>query len=251
MTNHYQTLGVERTASAEDIKRAYRKLAGQHHPDRGGDTAKFQTIQAAYDVLGDPGKRQQYDNPAPQFSGGAPFDFDNIFNMFGARFQQPGQPQQQVRMSLWITLADVAQGGRRTVSLGNMTVEIEIPLGINDGDNVQYANLGPGGTNLIVNYRIHPHPRWQRQALNLTQDETVLIWDLILGGELPVRDIQGNTLNMMVPAGTQPGTMLRLKGRGLRNRQGDVGDLFVRIQARLPDHIPQELRDQIAQTHGR
>ena len=251
MTNHYQTLGVERTASAEDIKRAYRKLAGQHHPDRGGDTAKFQTIQAAYDVLGDPGKRQQYDNPAPQFSGGAPFDFDNIFNMFGARFQQPGQPQQQVRMSLWITLADVAQGGRRTVSLGNMTVEIEIPLGINDGDNVQYANLGPGGTNLIVNYRIHPHPRWQRQALNLTQDETVVIWDLILGGELPVRDIQGNTLNMMVPAGTQPGTMLRLKGRGLRDRSGKTGDLFVRIQARLPDHIPQELRDQIAQTHGR
>ena len=251
MTNHYQTLGVERTASAEDIKRAYRKLAGQHHPDRGGDTAKFQTIQAAYDVLGDPGKRQQYDNPAPQFSGGAPFDFDNIFNMFGARFQQPGQPQQQVRMSLWITLADVARGGRRTVSLGNMTVEIEIPLGINDGDNVQYANLGPGGTNLIVNYRIHPHPRWQRQALNLTQDETVLVWDLILGGELPVRDIQGNTLNMMVPAGTQPGTMLRLKGRGLRDRSGKTGDLFVRIQARLPDNIPQELLDQIAQTHGR
>jgi DnaJ-class molecular chaperone len=202
-------------------------------------------------VLGDPGKRQQYDNPAPQFSGGAPFDFDNIFNMFGARFQQPGQPQQQVRMSLWITLADVAQGGRRTVSLGNMTVEIEIPLGINDGDNVQYANLGPGGTNLIVNYRIHPHPRWQRQALNLTQDETVLVWDLILGGELPVRDIQGNTLNMMVPAGTQPGTMLRLKGRGLRDRSGKTGDLFVRIQARLPDNIPQELLDQIAQTHGR
>jgi DnaJ-class molecular chaperone len=154
-------------------------------------------------------------------------------------------------MSLWITLADVAQGGRRTVSLGNMTVEIEIPLGINDGDNVQYANLGPGGTNLIVNYRIHPHPRWQRQALNLTQDETVLVWDLILGGELPVRDIQGNTLNMMVPAGTQPGTMLRLKGRGLRDRSGKTGDLFVRIQARLPDNIPQELLDQIAQTHGR
>jgi len=251
MTNHYQILGVERTASAEDIKRAYRKLAGQHHPDRGGDTAKFQTIQAAYDVLGDPGKRQQYDNPAPQFSGGAPFDFDNIFNMFGARFQQPGQSQQQVRMSLWITLADVAQGGRRTVSLGNMTVEIEIPLGINDGDNVQYANLGPGGTNLVVNFRIHPHPRWQRQALNLTQDETVVIWDLILGGELPIRDIQGNTLNMTMPANTQPGTMLRLKGRGLRDRSGSVGDLFVRIQARLPDTIPQELLAQITQTHGR
>jgi DnaJ-class molecular chaperone len=251
MTTHYQTLGVERTASAEDIKRAYRKLASQHHPDRGGDTAKFQSVQAAYDVLSDPGKRQQYDSPAPQFHGGAPFDFDNIFNMFGARFQHPGQAQQQVRMSLWIALADVAQGGRRTVSLGNMTVEIEIPLGINDGDNVQYANLGPGGTNLVVNFRIHPHPRWERQGLNLTQNETVLVWDLILGGELPVRDIQGTTLNMTIPTGTQPGTMLRLKGRGLRNRQGETGDLFVRLQARLPDTIPPELLSQIAQSHGR
>jgi DnaJ-class molecular chaperone len=252
MTTHYQTLGVDRTASAEEIKLAYRKLASQHHPDRGGDTATFQTIQAAYDVLGDAGKRQQYDNPAPQFAGGAPFDFDNIFNMFGARFQHPGQAQQQqVRMSLWISLADVAQGGRRAVSLGNKTVEIEIPLGINDGDNVQYANLGPGGTNLVVNFRIHPHPRWQRQGLNLTQDETVLVWDLILGGELPVRDIQGTTLNMTIPAGTQPGTQLRLRGRGLRNRQGETGDLFVRLQARLPDTIPPELLAQIAQTHGR
>jgi len=252
MNTHYQTLGVERTASAEDIKRAYRKLASQHHPDRGGDTARFQEIQAAYDVIGDEAKRQQYDNPAPQFSGGAPFDFNNIFNMFGTRFQHPGQAQQQqVRMSLWISLADVAQGGRRTVSLGNMTVEIEIPLGINDGDNVQYANLGPGGTNLVVNFRIHPHPRWERQGLNLTQNETVLVWDLILGGELPVRDIQGATLNMTIPAGTQPGTQLRLKGRGLRNRQGEAGDLFVRLQARLPDTIPQELLAQIAQTHGR
>jgi DnaJ-class molecular chaperone len=252
MTNHYQTLGVDRNASAEDIKRAYRKLASQHHPDRGGDTAKFQSVQAAYDVLSDPGKRQQYDSPAPQFAGGAPFDFDNIFNMFGARFQHPGQaPQQQIRMSLWITLADVAQGGRRTVSLGNMTVEIEIPLGTNDGDNVQYANLGPGGTNLVVNFRIHPHPRWQRQGLNLTQDETVIVWDLILGGEIPVRDIQGTTLNMTIPAGTQPGTQLRLRGRGLRNRQGETGDLFVRVQARLPDTIPQELLSQIAQSHGR
>jgi molecular chaperone DnaJ len=154
-------------------------------------------------------------------------------------------------MSLWITLADVAQGGRRTVSLGNTTVEIEIPFGINDGDNVQYANIGPGGTNLIVNYRIHPHPRWQRQGLNLTQDETVTVWDLILGGETAIRDILGNTLSMTIPPHTQPGTQLRLKGRGLRDRQGGIGDLFVRIQARLPDSIAPELLAQIAQTRGR
>jgi molecular chaperone DnaJ len=171
--------------------------------------------------------------------------------MFGTKFQHPGQPQQNlVRMSLWITLADVAQGGRRTVSLGQIAVEIEIPFGINDGDNVQYANIGPGGANLVVNYRIHPHPKWQRQGLNLTQYETVSVWDLILGGETAVRDILGNTLSMTIPPHTQPGTQLRLKGRGLRDRQGAVGDLLVRIEARLPDLIPPELLAQIAQTRG-
>lgn len=250
--DHYRTLGVEKTATPEEIKRAYRKLASQHHPDRGGDTAKFQQIQSAYDVLSDPQKRQAYDNPASPFGDlSGNFDFNNIFNMFGARFQQTGQHQpQQTRMSLWITLADVAQGGRRTVSLGHATAEIEIPLGINDGDNVQYGNIGPGGSLLIVNYRIHPHPRWQRQGLNLTQDESVVVWDLILGGETVIKDILGHSLKMTIPPGTQPGTMLRLKGRGLRDRNGAVGDLFVRIQARLPDSIPPELLSCIAQTRG-
>lgn len=246
MTNHYQTLGVDPTASADQIKQAYRRLASQHHPDRGGDTAKFQSIQAAYDVVGDLHLRQQYDNPVPQFNGTGAFDFDHIFNMFGARFQQnPQASAQNMRMSLWITLADVAQGGTRTVSLGATTLEIAIPLGINDGDNVQYAGIVPGGASLIVNFRIHAHPAWQRQGLNLTHDQTVLVWDLILGGQLTVRDLAGNTLNLTVPAGTQPGTMLRLKGRGLHDAQGRAGDLFVKIQACLPDVVSDQLREQI------
>jgi curved DNA-binding protein len=251
MTDHYQTLGVEHTASAEDIKRAYRRLASQHHPDRGGDTARFQEIQAAYDVLGDQDKRQQYDNPALQFNNAA-FDFNNIFNMFGAKFQNPGfQQPAQTRMSLWITLADVAQGGTRTVSLGHTTIEIEIPLGINDGDNVQYANIGPGGSSLIVSFRIHPHPRWLRQGLDLVQEESISIWDLILGCHIQIRDVQNHTLSLAVPPHTQPGTQLRLRGRGLRDRNGRVGDLFVKVQASIPDTIPEELLAQIAQTRGR
>jgi len=69
MTDHYAALGVPKTASADEIKRAFRKLASQHHPDKGGDTAKFQAIQAAYAVLGDEQKRAEYNNPQPQFSG--------------------------------------------------------------------------------------------------------------------------------------------------------------------------------------
>ena len=69
MPDHYAALGVARTATADEIKRAFRRLASQHHPDKGGDTQKFQTIQAAYDTLGDVAKRSQYDNPQPQFGG--------------------------------------------------------------------------------------------------------------------------------------------------------------------------------------
>jgi len=132
-----------------------------------------------------------------------------------------------------------------------MTVELEIPLGINDGDNVQYNNLGYEGLNLVVNYRIHPHPRWQRQGLNLSQEETVSIWDLILGGEIIVRDILGNDLSLTVPPRTQPGTQLRLRNRGLRDRSGAQGDLIVRIQAQVPTDISPELLAQIAQTRAR
>ena len=70
MTNHYNTLGVDRNSSPDEIKKAYRKLASQHHPDKGGDTATFQNIQTAYDILSDPQKRQHYDNPQPQGFGG-------------------------------------------------------------------------------------------------------------------------------------------------------------------------------------
>ena len=146
MTDHYQTLGVQKTATADEIKRAFRKLASQHHPDKGGDTAKFQEIQAAYEVLGESAKRAAYDNPrGPEFGGSQAnnaFDFGEIFNMFGARFQQT-QQRSHARMTLWIGLLDVATPGPRTVSIGTQTgshaVEINIPNGIEDGDSVQYA----------------------------------------------------------------------------------------------------------------
>lgn len=259
MTDHYATLGVARTASQDEIKRAFRKLASQHHPDKGGDTAKFQQIQAAYDVLGDEAKRQAYDRPQPQFGnfgGGANFNFQDIFGqMFGQQnpFAQQHARRGHVRMSLWISLLDVATGGTRTVSIGTQTgaqtVEINIPVGINDGDNVQYEGLGPGGSDLVVQFRIQTDPNWERQGLNLITNRRISVFDLILGCDTVIRDITGAELSLTVPSGTQPGTLLRLKGRGLPDRRGAQGDAFVRISTELPVNIAPEIREAIQKYH--
>jgi len=259
MPDHYATLGVARTATPDEIKRAFRKLASKNHPDKGGDTKKFQEIQAAYDVLGDATKRQQYDNPQPQFSGfpggGANFDFNTIFDMFGARFQQP-QPQRphHSRMTLWITLQDVATPGARTVSMGTHTgshnVQVNIPDGIEDGDHVKYDNIAPGGQDLVITYRIHPNPRWQRNGATLITEAAASFWCLVAGGDITVSDIRGNQLALTVPPNTAPGTLLRARGRGLPDRSGVRGDMLVRLQAVLPASVSPELMAAITQEIG-
>ena len=249
MTEYYSTLGVAITASADEIKKAYRKLASQHHPDRGGDTKKFQAIQAAYDTLGDEQKRAAYNNPRPQMSSGPGgfhqnFDFNEIFNMFGAQFHQP-QQRGHARMTLWITVQDVAAPGPRVVAMGTNTgthnIEITIPNGIEDGDNVQFSGLGPGGQDLVITFRIHPDRSWQRTGQNVTTEHTVSIWQLIAGGTLTMADIRGNRIEISIPPRTQPGSLLRARGRGLPDRSGNIGDMLVRVQAQIPAKIPEEL----------
>jgi molecular chaperone DnaJ len=255
MTDHYATLGVARNASADEIKRAFRKLASQHHPDKGGDTKKFQEIQAAYETLGDEQKRAAYNNPQPQhpFGGGGfhqNFDFNEIFNMFGTKFQQP-QQRSHARMTLWITIQDVAAPGSRVVAMGTPTgthnIEINIPNGINDGDNVQYPSLGPGGQDLVITFRVHPDKTWQRVNNNVHIETTVSMWKFIAGGDVPMLDIRGNRIEISIPANTQPGSMLRARGRGLPDRNGQLGDMLVRVQARLPSRISPELMAAIQQ----
>lgn len=260
MKDYYKTLGVDKSATADQIKTAYRKLAMKHHPDRGGDQNQFQEIQEAYAVLSDEQKRRNYDNPQPDFGqfgfgshpGSQGFNFDTIFDIFGARFgQQHQQRQHNMRMSLWVQLTDVAQGGKRTVSLGTQhgvhAVEIDIPVGIEDGTSVQYGNIAPGGGDLIIQFRIHPHPEFHRNGQDLICEKTVSIWDLIVGGEVRVRDIHNNWFNLNIPERTQPGTILRMRGKGLPTRGGSPGDLLVRVQARIPDDISPDLIEQIRQ----
>lgn len=257
MSDYYSTLGVERGASAEDIKRAYRKMASQHHPDKGGDKNKFQQIEEAYRTLSDDQKRAAYDNPNPfhgqqngmpggfhfNFGGHAGgFPFGDIFGMFNQHAQNQ---RQMTRMSLWVTLRDVATGGRRPVSIatprGQGVVEIEIPLGINDGDTIRYAGIAPGGGDLAVQFRIHPDSTWNRNGLDLIIEQDISIWDLILGADLPIQNITGQPLTLVVPPRTQPRTMLRLRGHGLRTAQGQTGDMLVRVTTHIPEPIHPEI----------
>lgn len=257
MTDHYQTLGVSKTATQDEIKRAFRKLASQHHPDKGGDTAKFQEIQAAYDTLGNAQKRADYDNPRPQFGGfhGGPgsanFNMNDIFSqMFGAGmgggpFGQHRPQRNHVRMMLVISLVDAARGGTKTISVsssvGTNTLDIEIPQGIDDGDNVQYGGVAPGNMDLVIQFRVQPDSRWRRDGLTLYTDQKVSVWDLILGAEIEIQNIFGDSLAMRIPAGTQPGTTMRVRSQGMRTKNGQTGDMMVRLQGEIPKTISPEL----------
>jgi curved DNA-binding protein len=260
--DYYQTLSVPKTATADEIKRAYRKLASQHHPDKGGDKARFQEIQEAYNTLSDPEQRQQYDNPAPSgvhvnFGPGG-FDFDQIFNMFGTNLR--GHNTRVPRMTLWVTLKDVIEGGPRTVAiqLGDQVshIQIDIPQGIADNDTIRYPGLAPGGVDLIINYRIRPEPGWQREGQDLITDISVPLYDLILGGQITVRDVRGRDLLLMVPAGTQPGTSLRMRGQGLPpstipgRSTNRVGDIMIRISVRLPNRFSDDFLDAVRREQG-
>ena len=260
MKDFYQVLGVERTATADEIKRAYRRLASQHHPDKGGDTAQFQQIEEAYRTLGSADARAAYDRPTPQFQSSGPggfhfnfggTDLHDIFQQFSGASPFGNRRPPHVRVTVWVELRDVLQGGSRTLNVsahgGTTTVNVSIPQGIEDGDNVQYSGVAPNGMDLVVQYRIHPDPRWQRQGANLVSDHSVSIWHLIQGGPLKLTDALGAELEIAIPPKTNPGTMMRLRGRGVPNRSGGAGDALLRLQARMPDTIPQAVLDAIRQ----
>lgn len=260
MKDYYQILGVAKTATDDEIKKAYRKLASKHHPDKGGDNAMFQEIQVAYATLSDAQKRAAYDNPGSHIrfnfnNGGAHFNFNDIFDMFGVRPNQTHRPATAAKLSLWVTLRDLISGGKRVISVGSphgtSNLEIDMPIGLEDGDAVRYPGLAPGGVDLIISYRIKPDPFWQRQGQTLLTDVEVCMWDLIIGGEVTIKTLTDTELALKVPENTAPGTMLRVPGHGMPPKNGGPrGDLLVRLQAKLPRIVSPELKEHIRNERG-
>jgi len=263
--DHYSTLGVPRNASQEEIKKAYRKLAMTHHPDKGGNPTEFQKLNDAYEVLSNADKRVQYDNPSARmnnpFGGGQQFDQNNfdlsdIFNQIfgGGRGTQAGFKQQQVfRTQVAITLVDAYNGREHTLQLstpqGVKVINVKIPAGINHGEQVRYENVLDSGT-LIIGFHVLPDLRFDRNGDDLYCNLPISVLDLIIGTKVKFNTISGKTIEVTIPPNTQPSQHIRLPGMGmpLKNTSTVYGDQILLLKPFLPDNIHIDVIESIQRT---
>lgn len=288
MENHYQTLGVNENANTDEIKRAYRKLAAQHHPDKGGDTAKFQQVQKAYETLSDQNLRAQYDaerrggggfrfNINGQEFAGAPPGMDDIFRnfgfSFGPGFGPGGDPfgqfrqarrNKDIRVELHIDLEDTLQGRTQTVEIQTaqgkiQTVEVNIPRGIHHGSSIKYPGLGdnffdsmPRG-DLYVTFVFKPHARFEvHNHIDLAMRLDINALDAIIGCEQEYTTLDGKRYNITIPPGTQHDTQFRVPGQGLYiPNQNNRGTLFIVAKVVVPTHLDSKQVESIRQILGR
>jgi len=272
MDDHYRTLGVSKNATPDDIKKAYRKLASQHHPDKGGDTATFQKIQGAYETLSDPAKRSEYDNPQPQFNGmnfggGVPPGMEDIFaQMFGGgnpffghgfRPQQPRNSNVQLQMN--ITLEESYHGKEIITDIqmpsGIKTVEIKIPAGIATGQTLRVSGAGesvhrgmPPG-DLLIQINVLQHHRFTRQGDDLHSDIRLSVWEAMVGTERDFVCIDGTQLKVAIPAAIQFGQAIRLVGRGMPmlNQNHFKGNQFLNVHIEIPRTLTDQQKDLVRQ----
>lgn len=268
--SYYSTLGVDKNASQDDIKKAYRRLSMKHHPDRGGNDEKFKEICQAYETLSDPKKKEMYDlgvDPNRQNFGGGfnrgPFEFrfgddpNDIFGGFG--FGRRMARNKTVNIVVTVDLEDVLYGKTIHAEVempGNKRkmVTIDIPKGIESGQHIRYQGLGddsiqgvPPG-DLIVNIRVAPHPTLIRQGDNLYLENHISVWDCMLGTKLNIKTIDKRILTINIPEGTQPETVLSCKGEGLPNVHNHRrGNLLVKIKTNIPKNLTLEEKEKIAE----
>lgn len=254
--DYYHTLGITKNATPDEIKKAYRKLASQHHPDKGGDTVRFQEIQTAYDTLSDPNKRQQYDNPMPQGMPGGfhfntnVFDLNDIFaHVFNQQRQQSHFNKQTFRTRVNISLKDAFTGTKSTLKLQGLSnakvCTIDVPKGITDGSQIKYDNIIDNGI-LIVEFGILPDLKFDRKGNDLYCNVPISVLDLVVGTDIEFTTLSGKTLLVKINPKTQPYMQLKIPGEGMPIYGTNThGDQIILIKPYVPDTIDQSITDSI------
>lgn len=252
MKDYYTILGVEKSASDAEIKKAFRKLAMNHHPDRGGDDAKFKEIQEAYAILSDEQKKKEYDfshNPNNSFNNNSSFFNFNFHggDPFNGFYQHRMRPKNHdTTIHIRISLRESLFGKQLNAEIGlpsgiSKMVSIDIPAGIENGQQIKYPQMGdssmphlPPG-DLIVVIFVTPDPMFARVHNNVVCEKAITAWEAILGTTLEFTSLSGNQLKIIVPPGTQPDTKLRCKGEGFPDVHTKIkGDLHVNVKVTIP-----------------
>ncbi|MDO8565238.1 MAG: DnaJ C-terminal domain-containing protein [bacterium] len=275
MKDYYKILGVNRDASEEEVKKAFRKLAHAHHPDKsGGDEAKFKEVSEAYSILSDKKKRSQYDNFGSSGAGGFQgsgagfdpssfgFDFsgfgtqgfdsgdlgDILSSIFGGRRVRRGR---DIAVDIEFSFQESIFGAERKVVVNSKfikqkEVSISVPAGIDDGQMVRLSGMGEtleGGVpgDLYVKVHVRKHPYLRKEGYNLIMDLPIKLTEALLGSERTIMTLDGE-ITLKIPAGTNHGTILRVKGKGVPIEQGKRGDLYARILVQIPEKLSKEAK---------
>jgi len=248
--DYYSILGVPRNASAEDIRKAYKKKSMQHHPDRGGNEEEFKRVNEAYSTLKDPQKRQEYDNPQPQFNfnTGNMGGFEDILSQaFGRGFGRHQARPRNADVNIKVVLNFEEQfTGKSIIAVYRLRtgqeerVDLDIPPGAKHGDKIHYEGLGdnslPGPRgNLFVTVNVKNKHGWRRSNDDVIISKKINCLDLILGTKTQIQTLDQRTIDLNIPKGTKNNTTFNVPGYGFPNIRSQVrGNMLVTVEAEIP-----------------